>query len=158
MRVIVMVQVTLDLSQYDNLGPKMKDVSRRGLQLIALDMQRTVDKLSPIDEGVLHKWFVAEASDSQYTIRSPAKYVGFVNYGTGPHFIRPTHKKALHWTGRMNMSFSGNNISITGSKGGFSKGHMVPGQTGQKFIERAIDQVTPRIDDHFKTAISEVLG
>ena len=153
-----MVQVTLDLSQYDDLGPRMKEVRQRGLQLIALDMQRTVDKLSPIDEGVLHKWFIAEMSDSQATIKSPAKYVGFVNYGTSPYFLKPKNKKALHWTGRMNMSISGNNITITGSKGGFSKGHMMPGQRGQHFIEKAISNVNPRIDEHFKTAISEVLG
>lgn len=135
-----MVQVTLDLSKYNDLGPRMKDVSRRGLQLIALDMQRTVDKLSPIDEGVLHKWFIAEMSDTQAVIKSPAKYVGFVNYGTGP--IRVKNAKALHW-----------------SKGGsefFAKS--TKGQKGQHFVERAITAVNPRLDDHMKTAISEVLG
>ena len=135
-----MVTIEVDMSQLDEFGPKMPEIRREGLKLTALDMQRTVDQLSPVDEGLLHKWFIAEMSDSQATIKSPAKYVGFVNYGTGPHWIKPKSKQALHWDGKY-----------------FSKGHMHPGQRGQKFIERAIDEVTPRIDDHFKTAIASVL-
>ena len=135
-----MVTIDVDMSQLDKFGPKMPEIRRESLKLIALDTQRTVDKLSPVDEGVLHKWFIAEMSDSQATIKSPAKYVGFVNYGTGPHFIKPKSKQALHWDGNY-----------------FSKGHMVSGQRGQHFIENAIKEVTPRIDSHFKTAIAKVL-
>ena len=141
-----MVQVTLDLSQYDDLGPRMKEVRQRGLQLVALDMQRTVDKLSPIDEGVLHKWFVAELSEDHATIKSPAKYVGPVNYG---HSQRVGRFIPGSWNGD---KFKYNPDSKTG---------MVlkqPWVEGQHFIEKAITHVTPRIDDHFNTAISEVLG
>ena len=134
-----MVTIEVDLSRLDEFGPKMPEIRRRGLQLSALDMQRTVDKLSPVDEGVLHKWFIAEIGDDQATIKSPAKYVGFVNYGTGP--IRPVKAKALHW-----------------NKGGDVFAMSTKGQKGQHFIERAIKTVTPRLDDHFKTAIAEVLG
>ena len=76
-----MVSVEVDMSRLDEFGPKMPEIRREALNLIALDTQRTVDKLSPMDEGVLHKWFIAEKSDSQVTIKSPAHYVGFVNYG-----------------------------------------------------------------------------
>ena len=136
---ILMVEVIVDLSRLDKFGPKMPEIRRMGLGLVAQDMQRTADIMSPIDEGHLHKWFIANASDSQYTIKSPAHYVGFVNYGTGP--IRAKNKKALHW-----------------EKGGvdyFAKS--TKGQKGQHFIEKAITEVTPRIDDHFKTAIASVL-
>ena len=152
-----MVTIEVDMSQLDEFGPKMPEIRHEGLKLVALDMQRTVDKLSPVDEGLLHKWFIAEASDSQYTLRSPAKYVGFVNYGTGPYFLRPKNKKALHWAGASySANFYTGHVSKTG--GAFSKGHMMPSKPGQHFIEKAIDEVNPRIDDHFKTAISEVLG
>ena len=134
-----MVTIEVDLSHVDKFGPKMPEIRRRGLTLTALDMQRTADRLSPVDEGLLHKWFIAEQSDSQAVIKSPAeKYVGFVNYGTGP--IKPKHKKALHWGGEPGI---------------FAKS--TKGQKGQRFIDRAIKEVTPRIDQHFKTAISEVL-
>ena len=153
-----MVTVEVDLSKLDKFGPKMPEIRRRGLQLIALDTQRTVDKLSPVDHGLLHKWFIAEIDDDHATIKSPAKYVGFVNYGTSAHMIRPTNKKALHWGGELtNISFSSGNVSTSRNSSGFSKGHMVSGIAGRHFIENAIKQVNPRIDDHMKTAIAEVL-
>ena len=153
-----MVTLEVDFSQLDEFGPKMPEVRKVAMNRIALDMQRTVDELSPIDEGLLHKWYIAEQSDSKVVIKTPAKYAGFVNYGTSPHFIRPKSKKGLHWTGSMNMSISGNNISLSGSKGGFSKGHMVGGIAGRHFVEKAIKEVNARTDDHFKAAIAEVLG
>ena len=152
----MMVEVIVDLSGLDKFGPKMPEIRKLGLKYTALDMQRTVDTLSPIDEGLLHKWFIAEQTDSQVVIKSPAKYVGFVNYGTSAHMIRPVNAKALHWTGSTTV-VSGGGVTMTGKKGAFSKGHRVRGIAGRHFIEKAIDQVNPRIDDHFKKAISEVL-
>ena len=52
----------------------------------------------------------------------------------------PKKAKALHWGGEPGI---------------FAK--HTKGQKGQRFIERAITDVTPRIDDHFKTAIAKVL-
>lgn len=135
-----MVTIDVDLSHLDKFGPKMPEIRQRGLQLAALDMQRTADKVSPVDEGLLHKWFVAELSDSQAVIKSPAHYVGFVNYGTGP--VKPKNARVLHWDNGLGDVFA----------------MYTSGQKGQHFIEKAISQVNPRIDDHFKTAISEVLG
>ena len=143
---MTMVQVTLDLSQYDDLGPRMKEVRQRGLQLVALDMQRTVDKLSPIDEGLLHKWFIAEMSDEQAVIKSPAKYAGWVNYG---HSQRPGRFIPGSWNGD---KFNYDPSSKTGM---VLKKSWVE---GQHFVEKAITTVNPRIDDHFKSAIAEVLG
>ena len=140
-----MVTIEVDLSKLDKFGPKMPEIRRRGLQLIALDTQRTVDKLSPVDEGLLHKWFVAELSDSQAVIKSPAHYVGFVNYG---HSQTPGRFIPGSWNGD---KFKYNPDSKTG---------MVlkqPWVEGQHFIENAIKQVNPRIDEHMKAAIAEVL-
>ena len=152
---ILMVEVIVDLSRLDKFGPKMPEIRKESLKLIALDMQRTVDKLSPIDEGLLHKWFIAELGEDHATIKSPAKYVGFVNYGTSAHMIRPVNAKALHWTESTTISSGG--VTMTGKKGAFSKGHMVRGIAGRHFIEKAITQVNQRTDDHFKTAIASVL-
>lgn len=140
-----MVTIEVDLSHLDKFGPKMPEIRREGLKLTALDMQRTVDKLSPIDEGLLHKWFIAESSDSSYTIRSPAKYVGFVNYG---HSQQPGRFIPGTWQGD---KFRYNRDAKTGMV--LKASHV----SGQKFVEKAIKDVTPRIDDHFKTAIAKVL-
>ena len=141
-----MVQVIVDLSQYDNLGPRMKDIREKGLDFVALDMQRTVDKLSPIDEGLLHKWAITDKTENSRTIHSPAKYVGFVNYG---HSQQPGRFIPGSW-GSKGFEY------IPGAKTGMvlKKSYV----EGQHFVERAISQVTPRIDSHFKKAISEVLG
>ena len=140
-----MVEVIVDLSHLDKFGPKMPEIRRQGLDFVALDMQRTVDKLSPIDEGVLHKWSITDKTDNSRTIHSPAKYVGFVNYG---HSQQPGRFIPGTWSGN---KFKYDRSSKTG---------MVlkrPYVEGQHFIERAITQVTPRIDDHFKKAIEQVL-
>ena len=141
-----MVTIEVDLSHLDKFGPKMPEIRREGLKLSALDMQRTVDKLSPIDEGLLHKWAITDKSDTSYTIQSPAKYVGFVNYG---HSQRPGRFIPGVWNGK-HFEYK------PGAKTGMVLKQ--PRVEGQHFIERAIDQVTPRIDDHFKTAIAKVLG
>ena len=141
-----MVEVIVDLSKVDKFGPKMPEIRKVGLKNIALDMTRTVDKLSPVDEGLLHKWFVAELSDSQAVIKSPAHYVGFVNYG---HSQTPGRFIPGSWNGD---KFKYNPDSKTGMV--LKASHV----QGQHFIETAIKQVNPRIDDHMKTAISEVLG
>jgi len=140
-----MVTVEVDLSKVDKFGPKMPEIRRVGLKRIALDMQRTVDKLSPIDEGLLHKWFIAELGDDHAKIKSPAKYVGPVNYG---HSQRVGRFIPGSWNGD---KFNYDPSSKTG---------MVLKQSwveGQHFIEKAISNVNPRIDDHMKTAIAEVL-
>ena len=141
-----MVEVIVDLSHLDKFGPKMKDIRTRGLDLVALDMQGTVDKLSPVDEGVLHKWSQTDKTENSRTIHSPAHYVGFVNYG---HSQRPGRFIPGTWNGD---KFNYNPSSKTGMV--LKASHV----KGQHFIEEAIKQVTPRIDDHFKNAISEVLG
>ena len=140
-----MVTVEVDLSGLDKFGPKMPEIRREGLKLSALDMQRTVDLFSPIDQGVLHKWFIAESSDSQYTIRSPAKYVGFVNYG---HSQRPGRFVPGVWNG-------GKFRYNPGAKTGMVL--KAPFVRGQHFVEKAVNDVTPRIDEHFMVAIEKVL-
>ena len=134
-----MVQVDVDLSQYHDLGPNMKKVTEKGLNLTAQDMVGTLMKNSPVKHGLLKSWFIAEHSATSYTIKSPARYTAAQNWGS-VHFIKPKNKKALHWDGEY-----------------FSKGHMVH-IIGQHFVERSIEQVQPRIAEHFKVAISEVLG
>ncbi len=139
------VTVDIDMAQYKDLGPSMPEIRRRGLERIAQDTQKTVDKLSPIDEGVLHKWFIHKLTDDEAVIKSPAHYVGPVNYG---HSQRP-----------------GRFIPGTWKKGKFrydpkAEGGMVLKRSfvpGQHFIERSIEDVKPRIDEHFKVVISEVL-
>ena len=140
-----MVTIEVDLSKVDKFGPKMPEIRRESLNLIALDMQRTADKMSPVDEGHLHKWFIAEKSDSMARVKSPAQYVGFVNYG---HSQQPGRFIPGSWSG-------GKFKYSPGAKTGMvlKASHV----KGQHFIEKSISNVTPRIDSHFKAAIAKVL-
>lgn len=134
-----MVQVDVDLSQYKEMGPRTKEINEKTLKLTAQDMVGTLMRNSPVKHGLLKSWFIAEHSATSYTIKSPAKYTAAQNWGS-VHMIKPKNKKALHWDGKY-----------------FSKGHTVHIR-GKHFVERSIEQVQPRIAEHFKVAISEVLG
>lgn len=153
-----MVKVEVDLSNLSEYGDAMPKIQKRGMELTSLDLINKLMHKSPVDHGLLRQWFISSKSKDKVIIKSPAKYAAFQNYGTSAHMIRPKNKKALHWEGSMNMTFSGDNVSISGSKGGFSKGHMVKGITGKHFVENSIAEVKPRIENHFKVAIKEVLG
>ena len=119
----------------------MPKVMQKGMDLIAQDMLNALQKNTNRDHGYMASWAIVERSASMIKIQSPAKYAAAQNYGS-KHMIKPKNKKALHWGGK---------------PGYFSKGHMI-NIKGKHFVERSIEQVKPRIDSHFKVAISEVLG
>jgi hypothetical protein len=136
-----MVTVEVDYSHYVDLGPKTKEITKRGLELSALDLVNKLMKNSPVDHGLLKQWAITSRSASSITIKSPAKYAAAQNWGSS-HMIKPTSKKALHWGG---------------SPGFFSKGHMI-NIKGKHFVEKSINEVRPKIPEHFQIAIKEVVG
>lgn len=136
-----MVQIEVDTSHLKQFGPAMPKIMKVGMNLIGQDMVNKLQRNSPVDQGLLKSWAIVEQSASMIKIRSPAKYARAQNYGS-KHMIRPKDKKALHWGG---------------DPGFFSKGHMI-NITGKHFVEKSIEQVKPRIDEHFQVAINEVLG
>jgi phage gpG-like protein len=125
----------------------MPQIQKRGLQLMGLDLVNHLQRNSEIpgrlrvQHGLLKAWFIAEQSQDEIVIKSPAKYTAAQNWGS-THMIRPKNKKALHWGGQ---------------PGFFSKGHTVH-IPGKHFIEKSIKEVEPKTDDYFKLAIQEVLG
>ena len=122
----------MDLSQCADLSQMTKETQKEGMKKTAQDLISNLMKNSPVDHGLLRQWAVTSQSDSEVTIQSPAKYAVFQNYGTRPHMIRPKSKKALHWDGKF-----------------FSKGHMVRGITGKKFVEKSIEATSQRIPEFF---------
>jgi hypothetical protein len=136
-----MVTVEVDYSHYKDLGPKTKEITKRGLELSALDLVNKLMKNSPVDHGLLKQWAITSRTASSITIKSPAKYAAAQNWGSS-HMIKPKSKKALHWGG---------------SPGFFSKGHMI-NIKGKHFVEKSINEVRPKIPEHFQIAIKEVVG
>lgn len=137
-----MVQMDVDLSHLKSFGAGIPEVRKRGLELTALDLIGKLMRNSPVDHGLLKQWAITKRSSDSITVQSPAKYAAAQNYGTRPYMLKPKSKKALHWGGK---------------PGYFSKGHMMPARPGKHFVERSIEQVQPRIQNHFKVAIREVL-
>ena len=135
-----MVTLDVDTSNLSEFGEAMPQIQQRGMELTAFDLINKLMRKSPVDHGLLKQWFIASKSKDKIIIKSPAYYAKFQNYGTKPHMIKPKNKKALHWDGKY-----------------YSKGHMVKGIKGKHFVENSISEVKPRIEDHFKVAISEVL-
>jgi len=124
----------------------MPKIQQKGLELTGLDLVNKLQRNSPRDHGYLAQWFIAEKSQSQVTIRSPAYYAGWVNDG---HRQEPGRFIPGSWSG-------GKFRYKRGAKTGMVlKRSYVP---GKKFVERSIAQVQPRIKEHFKVAIKEVLG
>lgn len=72
-----------------------------------------------------------------------AKYSLFVEEGTRPHEIRPTKKKGL--------------ANVRQGKF-FGKLVRHPGTKANPFLERAVERVTPNVNNFFKTAINNVLN
>lgn len=141
-----MVTVDVDLTQLSDFSDEMPKIQEKGMNLTALDLLNRLKRKSPVDHGLLRQWFIASKSKDKVIIKSPAKYTVYQNYGTDTHMIKPKNKKALFW-GQYN-----------GKKPIMSKGHTVKGIKGKHFVENSIAEVQPRIQDHFKVAIREVLG
>lgn len=134
------VEITLDTSQYKQLGPKMPEVRKRGLNYTANYMIERLQVTSPIDTGYLKGWFRYKETDSMVDIRSPAFYARYQNEGTPPIYPKKPGG-VLHWE--------------KGGKHYFAKS--TKGIKGKRFVEKSIQATTGRLDSFFIKAIQEAL-
>ena len=123
----------------------MPEVQKRGMELTAQDLIGKLMRNSPVDHGLLKEWAITKRTSDSIEIRSPAKYAAAVNYG---HRQQPGRFIPGVWKGN---KFRYKPKSKTGM---VLKKSYVP---GGHFVERSIEQVQPRISNHFKVAIREVL-
>jgi hypothetical protein len=72
------VEISLDMSQYEQLGPAMPKIIKRGVDQTAEYMIDRLQVTSPVDTGYLKGWFRYKETESMVDIRSPARYAGFV--------------------------------------------------------------------------------
>lgn len=115
------------------------------MELTAQDLIGKLMRYSPVDHGLLRQWAVTKRTTDSITIRSPAKYAGHVNYG---HSQQPGRFVPGEWQGNKFRYKKGAKTGMVLKKS------YVP---GRKFVERSINEVQPRISNHFKVAIREVL-
>ena len=123
------VTIELDMSDYEQLGPKMPQVIKRGVDLTA---EYTIERLqvnSPIDTGYLKGWFRYQETDSMVDIRSPARYAIFQDQGT--YSYGPAHRQP--------------------------KTKAVGGIRPKKFVEKSINATAGRLDSLWIKAIQDVI-
>jgi len=123
------VDVDLDMSQYQELGPALPEVQRRALNKTAQYMIDQLQVNSPVDTGYLKGWFKYKETDSMVDIRSPAKYAIFQDQGTysyGPLGRKPKTK---------------------------DEGGIRP----KKFVDRSVNATKGRLDQFLIQSIQEVL-
>lgn len=139
------VEIELDISQYEQLGPAMPKIIRRGVDQTAEYMIERLQVNSPIDTGYLKGWFRYKQTDSMVDIRSPAQYAGFVNDG---HSQQPGRFIPGTWKGgkfRYDRNANGGMV--------LKASHV----KGKKFVEKSIQSTKGRLDSIWIKSIRDVL-
>lgn len=145
---MVKVHITVDPSKMQNISQHIPEIRKKGLKYAGQGMIRNLMINSPVDHGLLKQWFVANQSDDEIEIRTPAKYAPFVNDGTGIYgpYKTPIYSKTI---GKP-LAFQ------VGGKMVYTK--MIRGQRGQKFVEKSIEQTQDKLAGYFIKAVREVLN
>ena len=139
------VEISLDMSQYEQLGPAMPKIIKRGVDQTAEYMIERLQVNSPIDTGYLKGWFRYKETESMVDIRSPAYYAGWVNDG---HSQQPGRFIPGRWE-------SGKFRYDPKEHGGMVlKASYV---RGRKFVEKSVNATKGRVDGFFIQSIREVL-
>lgn len=121
---------------------KWGQAKEQGMKYVSEELIRVLERNSPVDHGVLKKWFSESLGSDEAVIKSPAEYAQWVNDGTRPYTITPTTKKALYWEG------ADHPVRVVHH----------PGIKGRHFVEDSLADVNGRLDGYFLKAISEVMG
>ena len=121
---------------------KWGQAKEQGMKYVSEELIRVLERNSPVDHGVLKKWFSESLGSDEAVIKSPAEYAEWVNDGTQPYTITPTSKKALYWEG------ADHPVRVVHH----------PGIKGRHFVEDSLADVNGRLDGYFLRAISEVMG
>ena len=155
---MVKVVIKVDDSQFQSIHDKLPEIKDRGLKYVGQEMLRNLQLNSPVDEGLLKKWFFYDTSAERIEIRTPAEYAIYVNDGTGIYAgkgrIKPKSAKALvfkpgpKWRGP---------VQTSGKFKGLAAFKSIKGQKGQKFVEKSMKQTQSKLEQLFIKAVSEVI-
>ncbi len=105
----------------------MSDEVKRAVERTRIDVQNEARRRAPVDTGRLRSSIVSRSEGAGrsvgYVIGTNVNYAAAVEYGTAPHVIKPTKKKALYWPGAAHPVASVNH----------------PGTRAQPFLRPAIE-------------------
>ena len=133
-----MVTVEVNLDNIGKLPEMSKEMIKTGLNLTAQDLIRNLMINSPVQHGLLKQWAVTSESDTEVIVQSPAEYAPHVNYG---HSQQPGRFIPGEWAGDRFEYKPGAKVGMV------LKADYVE---GQHFVEKSVEQTTPRIGEFFK--------
>ena len=133
----------LDTSPIGKLPGKWEKAKKQGLFYNAQDMTRFLQQNSPVDHGVLVKWFIESYDEEQATIKTPAMYARWVNYG---HPQTPGRFIPGKWEGDKFR------YDPKAKRGMVLKQSFVE---GRHFVEKSFDQLQPLVCGNFLKAMEE---
>lgn len=145
---MVKVIIKIDANKLPKISQKLPAIRKKGLQYTSQGLVRQLMLNSPVDTGLLRQWFFRNYGEYETHIRSPAKYVTFVNDGTG--IYGPRGAPIVHPVIGKKFAFQ------VGGKMVFT--NMIKGQKGQHFVEKSISETEDKIGQFFIKSVREVLN
>ena len=144
---MVKVTISVNADKMQNLGERIPEIRKKGLNYTAQGMLRHLQLNSPVDTGYLKGWFFYNVTDDEIEIRTPAEYAQYVNDGTGIYgpYKTPIYSKNI---GKPLAFQVGGKMVYT---------RMIKGQKPQKFVEKSIQQTQEKLTGYFIKAVHEVL-
>ncbi len=144
---MVKVTITVDKSKLINLEEQIPLIRKKGLNYASQYMINRLQKNSPVDHGLLKQWYPYERTEDAVKIKSPAKYVKYVNDGTGIYGPHKTPIYSKHVGKPLAFPINGQMVYV----------RMIKGQKPQKIVERSISETEERLENLFIKAAREVL-
>ncbi len=144
---MVLVTINVNLDNYISIGEKIPEIKKRGLNLSSQTMLNRLQRISPVDEGLLRQWFFYNISADSIEIRTPAPYAPFVNDGTGIYGPRKTPIYSKKIGKPLAFEVGGKMVFV----------RMIRGQKPQKFVERSIEYTQNQLENIFIKSVRDVM-
>ena len=138
---MVTVKVKVDVNHIPDFETKKKEITENSTRLIADTLLGKLQRKSPVDTGLLRKWFFADTNPSHIKIKTPAQYARYVNDGTGP--IYPKKGKVLAF--KPSKKWNGP-VTKSGKYKGYAFIKYSKGQKGQHFVEDSIKETRSKVE------------
>lgn len=141
------VKIIWDTQKLDGLTEKLKK-----FPLIFTDFLEDTGKITadnmrqnmPVKTGRMFSSIVIDVGPKSVRVYPTVPYAPFVEYGTGPHIIRPITAQALHF--------------FIGGEEVFAKEVHHPGFTGRFFIRKTRDELKSKIVDLAREYVMNLFG
>lgn len=116
----------------------------KGIDFGAVKVKKTAQEKVPVDTGRLKKSIEIKKITGGKSIGPDTPYDIYVEFGTGPHLIKPVRASVLHWVGK-------------DGKDHFARSVMHPGTRRQPYMRPAMNENRKPIAQFTTKEIRKVL-